>query len=180
MTRLMTRLTNTLTAAAVAAATLAAPAPVLAGDKDVLKGLAAIAAIALVAGALQQRQGGGAAVTRNQPLALLNGFQGLQGGNGNGLGVGNGWQNGNPPISTPGRQIGWQDRAQPRLPAVCAIDIDGRYPTTIYADACLRREGFAQSLPQDCAQQIRSRDWAGRVYDGACLRDAGFRAEGRY
>ncbi len=34
-------------------------------------------------------------------------------------------------------------------------------------------------LPQYCAQSIRSRDWQGRVYEGECLRDAGYRL-GRY
>lgn len=69
--------------------------------------------------------------------------------------------------------------AQPRVPAVCAIQIDGaQRSVTLYPESCLRREGFNYRLPRGCASnaQIFGRD--DRVYSIQCLRDAGFRVSG--
>lgn len=69
---------------------------------------------------------------------------------------------------------------QPRVPAVCAIDIDGaQRSVTLYVESCLRREGFDYRLPRDCASNARIFGHEDRVYGVQCLRDAGFRVSGR-
>lgn len=67
---------------------------------------------------------------------------------------------------------------QPRVPAVCAIEMDSdRYGTvSMYPERCLRAEGFNYRLP-DCGRSVRiygQPDW---VYSGQCLREAGFRVD---
>lgn len=171
----MTAFANVATAAAVAlAAVTAGPAPARADEKDMLKALAGIAAVAIVAGALSQHNRG--AFARSEPIPAprnpgvpawqadhadwQRGWHGSRGGNDR-------W--------SPDWSYNRDARGGLRLPATCAVEIDGRRPTTLYPDTCLRREGFRAPLPQVCAQEIRSRDWSGRVYDGDCLREAGFR-----
>ena len=69
---------------------------------------------------------------------------------------------------------------QPRVPAVCAIDIDGaQRSVTLYVESCLRREGFDHRLPRGCASTARIFGRDDRVYGVQCLRDAGFRVSGR-
>lgn len=186
---------NILTAAAVAAAAITAgSAPAEAGGKDIAKGAALMALIAVGASLYQQQANARTPaqpvirqlppapqpVTRAQtaerqyfvpapqpprPTLVTRSPR---------------------PVANPGwRDTRWQqtpvasDRFGPRIPAVCAVEIDGRQPATIYADSCLAREGFPYALPQHCSQTVRSQDWSGRVYDGACLRDAGFRTDRR-
>ena len=151
MTTIRTYLANAVTAGAVAlAAVTASPAPAAADDKDVLRALAGIAAVAVIAGALQN-QGRAQPVARAQP-----------------------WL----PVSPAPREVApdprWDDRAWdddryretrggPRLPSVCAVEVDGPRPATYYPETCLKREGVGYGLPRYCAQTIRSRDWQGRV-----------------
>lgn len=172
MTKRLAYLVNAATAAAVSAAAIfASPEPALARDKDkdLLKLLAGAAAVAIVAGVIQNRANAGASapvITRNAAPELYL-----------------------PPTPRPiwNDQPGWQSqddlyrpapvRGGQRLPAACALEFGSPRPATYYAESCLRREGLRQNLPQFCAQQIRSRDWQGKVYDGDCLREAGFREE---
>lgn len=66
-----------------------------------------------------------------------------------------------------------------RVPSVCAISIDGaERSVTLYAEHCMRREGFDYRLPRcgNTASIFGKRD---RVYSAQCLRDAGFRVSGR-
>jgi len=65
---------------------------------------------------------------------------------------------------------------QPRVPSVCAISIDSNSgdAVTMYAQKCLRREGFDYRLP-NCARDVRIFGEDDRVYSAQCLRDAGFR-----
>ncbi len=66
--------------------------------------------------------------------------------------------------------------AIPTVPAVCAIEIDsneGR-AVTVFAETCMREEGFDYRLP-DCARNIRIYGRSDQVYSEQCLRDAGFR-----
>ena len=165
MTPRMTTIANTVTAAAVSlAAITSGAAPAEAGNKDLFRALAGIAAIAVFAGAIQQNQAHAAQPA--QPLPQQPSRSNWQ----------DGWQN-------DGWQNNWQgndhpvqaDRGGPQLPAACALEFDGPRPATYYAEACLKREGVGYALPQYCAQQIRSRDWSGRVYEADCLRDAGYR-----
>ncbi len=163
--------TNVLTAAAVSlAAITAAPAPAAADDKDLLRALAGIAAVAVIAGAIEKNNRGNQRVTRQQPVpqaqypAWRDDYPA--------------WRDDRNPrpgfYQQPQHRV---DRRGPRLPAVCALEVGNGYPTTYYTEACLRREGVARGLPGYCAQQIRSRDWQGRVYEAECLRDAGYRIE---
>jgi hypothetical protein len=63
-----------------------------------------------------------------------------------------------------------------RVPAVCAITIDGaERSVTLYPETCLRREGLTQRLPRGCANSARIFGRDDRVYSAQCLRDAGFR-----
>jgi hypothetical protein len=67
-----------------------------------------------------------------------------------------------------------------RVPAVCAISIDGaRQSVTLYPESCLRREGFDRRLPRNCANQASIFGRDDTVYSAQCLRDAGFRVSGR-
>jgi hypothetical protein len=67
-----------------------------------------------------------------------------------------------------------------RVPAVCAITIDGaERSVTLYPESCLRREGLDRRLPRDCANRASVFGRDDRVYSAQCLRDAGFRVSGR-
>ena len=67
-----------------------------------------------------------------------------------------------------------------RVPAVCAISIDGAdRSVTLYPESCLRQEGFTQRLPRGCANGATIFGERDRVYSAQCLRDAGFRVSGR-
>ena len=67
-----------------------------------------------------------------------------------------------------------------RVPAVCAISIDGaERSVTLFPESCLRREGFDHRLPRGCANSARIFGKDDRVYSAQCLRDAGFRVSGR-
>lgn len=67
----------------------------------------------------------------------------------------------------------------PRVPAVCAIEIDGDHRSvTVYPESCLRDEGFDYRLPRDCAKTARVYGRPDRIYGVQCLRSAGFRVSG--
>ncbi|WP_333815502.1 hypothetical protein [Tabrizicola sp.] len=67
-----------------------------------------------------------------------------------------------------------------RVPAVCAISIDGaERSVTLYPESCLREEGFNYRLPRNCANSATIFGERDRVYSSQCLRDAGFRVTGR-
>jgi hypothetical protein len=67
-----------------------------------------------------------------------------------------------------------------RVPAVCAISIDGAdRSVTLYPESCLREEGFDYRLPRGCANTATIFGERDRVYSAQCLRDAGFRVTGR-
>lgn len=69
---------------------------------------------------------------------------------------------------------------QRRVPAVCAISIEGaERDVTLYPESCLRREGISQRLPRGCAANATIFGRSDRVYSAQCLRDAGFRISGR-
>lgn len=69
---------------------------------------------------------------------------------------------------------------QKRVPAVCAISIDGaERSVTLFSENCMRREGFDQRLPRGCANDARIFGRDDQVYSAGCLRDAGFRVSGR-
>lgn len=66
-----------------------------------------------------------------------------------------------------------------RVPAVCAISIDGAdRSVTLYPESCLRDEGFDYRLPRHCANSATIFGERDRVYSAQCLRDAGFRVTG--
>ena len=68
---------------------------------------------------------------------------------------------------------------KPRVPAVCAIEIDSDRgnAVTVYSESCMRDEGFDYRLP-DCARSVRIYGERDRIYSAKCLRDAGFRVGG--
>lgn len=67
-----------------------------------------------------------------------------------------------------------------RVPAVCAISIDGAdRSVTLYPESCLRAEGFTYRLPRQCANGATIFGERDRVYSAQCLREAGFRVTGR-
>lgn len=66
-----------------------------------------------------------------------------------------------------------------RVPAVCAISIDGAdRSVTLYPESCLRDEGFNYRLPRNCANRATIFGERDRVYSSQCLREAGFRVTG--
>ena len=130
-----------------------------------------LAAVAVFVGAIQQYQNRNQTVTRRQTLPEQP--------------INRGWQDADNRVDA---DRDWQrqdrtfsyrdDRGGPRLPATCALEFgNGPRPATYYAESCLKREGVAYGLPQYCAQQIRSRDYQGRVFEAECLQDAGYRVE---
>jgi hypothetical protein len=131
------RFLNYATAAAAAlAVTAALAAPAFADRKsdNLLKGLAAIAAIAIIAGQIDK--------SNDHPKP--------------------------------------QPVRHPRVPAVCALDIDiadgqGRY----FSETCMRGEGFDARLPRDCAKRAEIYGRTDRIYPEWCLREAGFRTRGQ-
>ena len=67
-----------------------------------------------------------------------------------------------------------------RVPAVCAISIDGAdRSVTLFPESCLREEGFDYRLPRGCANTATIFGERDRVYSAQCLKDAGFRVSGR-
>lgn len=69
---------------------------------------------------------------------------------------------------------------QRRIPAICAITIEGaQRDVTLYPESCLRREGVDQRLPRGCATNATIFGRDDRVYTTQCLRDAGFRISDR-
>ncbi|MGL6210077.1 MAG: hypothetical protein ACRC14_09640 [Paracoccaceae bacterium] len=63
----------------------------------------------------------------------------------------------------------------PRVPAACAIQIEGnRGDRTFFAGRCLRERGFDYRLPGHCAREIRYYGQKDRIYSERCLREAGF------
>lgn len=75
------------------------------------------------------------------------------------------------PAPTPARS--------PRVPASCAIEIDGNHRSvTVYTESCLRKKGFDYQLPRNCAKTARVYGRADRIYGVQCLRSAGFRVAG--
>lgn len=75
------------------------------------------------------------------------------------------------PVPTPVRK--------PRVPEVCAIEIDGdTRSVTVYPESCLRDEGFDYRLPRNCAKSARIYGRPDRIYGVQCLRSAGFRVSG--
>jgi len=66
-----------------------------------------------------------------------------------------------------------------RLPAACAISIDGDGQSlTLYSENCLRSEGFKRSLPRNCSSRATIFGERDRVYSAKCLRKAGYRVLG--
>lgn len=64
----------------------------------------------------------------------------------------------------------------PRVPATCAIRIDGAGDSvTVYPESCLRAEGFHHRLPERCANDARIYGRPDRIYGVPCLKSAGFR-----
>jgi hypothetical protein len=67
-----------------------------------------------------------------------------------------------------------------RIPAVCAITIDGlNKSVSLYSESCLVGEGFGNRLPYGCASTARIFGRNDRVYSSQCLSDAGFQVSGR-
>ena len=66
---------------------------------------------------------------------------------------------------------------RPRLPDVCAIDLDSQ--RRVFSGKCLQREGFDHNLPQRCASEARIYGRPDRIFGADCLRGAGFRVSGR-
>lgn len=154
------RLMAGLTAAALALSVLLAQAaPVRAGDNDdLLAALAALAAIGVIAGAADNDRGeegrGDTRAHRRDSYQFRH----------------------SPSHASPS----YHDRheASPRhavtLPAICAIEIEGRdRDRVVYTERCLDTAGV-RHLPPRCARELslpRGTEW---VYAQSCLRAAGY------
>jgi hypothetical protein len=63
---------------------------------------------------------------------------------------------------------------KPRIPRVCAIDIQSNHrPVTIYPESCLREVGITGRLPA-CGTEARVYGRWDRIYSEACLVKSGF------
>lgn len=63
---------------------------------------------------------------------------------------------------------------RPKVPAVCAIEIDAEVPVRVFSGRCLRQSGFAYPLPKACAREVRIFGRADLVYGAKCLHGAGY------
>ncbi|NUB46330.1 hypothetical protein GEU84_018215 [Fertoebacter nigrum] len=179
---LFRRLTATLTAAAMALAlTGASAAPARADGEDVAKIIAGIAALAIIAKAIDNkndRKDKPVAVTPTHPKPPH-------------------WGHDRPRHDPPryGRPHHDDDRygnhrpdrprydrprhdiRSPELPRSCALELRTRQgqTATVYSARCLDREGFSHRLPRQCASDYSIRGRTDRVYDARCLVSAGFR-----
>lgn len=150
LNRWMNGLTAAVTALSLLLATVA-PAHADRRSDDFAKAIAAIAALALIGTAIQNnRHDRPREEPRHHPL---------------------------PPAEQPRPR----ESHAPRVPQVCAIEVEGRDRdySTVFAESCLRDEGFRYELPRYCARQVRIYGRTDRVYPEGCLRDAGFRTNGR-
>ena len=69
-------------------------------------------------------------------------------------------------------------RAALRLPAQCAIEVRSRRHTTVaYTERCLRHAGIDQRLPRQCAISIGRHGRDRTAYDQNCLLNSGFRMQ---
>ncbi len=171
MTTARTWILNAVTATAVAGAAITSGAgPAAADDKDLLRALAGIAAVAVIAGTIQNQNRAQQPVTRAPVYPAPQPAPGFYRDEPR-WDAERDWRTGY------FRQDDRYSRVSqgPRLPGTCAVEVGGPRPATYYAESCLKREGVGYGLPQYCAQSIRSRDWQGRVYEEDCLRDAGYR-----
>jgi hypothetical protein len=150
------RMFKALTAAVTAISLLAASVAPAHADRrsdDFAKALAAIAALALIGSAISNNN------NHTQPR---------------------------PPVYVPPRPqppVYHHPVQRPRVPNVCAIQIEGRKrhsTTTVFTESCLRAEGFRYALPRNCARDIRIYGRNDRVYSENCLEGAGFRVDGRW
>lgn len=151
------RFVATLAGAAVALGLMTAAAvPARASDgEDLAKALAAIAAVAIIAKALDNERDRKRGAASPEPVQHP------------------GWGHG--PGGRPGP--GW-DRGARRLPAECAIEVEGRRRShVVYAEPCLRRAGVEGRLPRHCAEDVRVRGRHVAVFPEGCLLDAGFRRD---
>lgn len=164
------RLIATLAGAATALGLMTAAALPAHADngRDLARALAAVAAIAIIAKALEKDKAQAAPVYHAPPPHQGPGQPG--------------WGHGGRP------QPGWGQphpgqghHAAPRLPAQCAIEFPGNRGQVhvVYAESCLRRAGVQARLPRGCQQQVRIRGQQVTVYPAQCLINAGFRTEGR-
>jgi hypothetical protein len=136
------RLVAGLAALATALSLLAATAvPARADNSDLVKAIAGLAAVALIAREIDKSDRRSAR-PRAQPVR--------------------------DPVKAP--------LVRPGVPAVCAIDIDGTSTPTVrvFAERCLREEGFTWRLPESCARTVRIFGRPDRIFPATCLTDAGF------
>lgn len=159
-TRLRIRVVALVVAVAVALGVIGAvAAPARADDRDLARALAAIAVIGIVAGA---------AKAKDKPRDEYRDFPPYETRHDRGRDWGH-----------DGRRDWHDDRRAPRVPAVCAIEINGsRTRATVYGERCLREVGFDWRLPRECSRPARIYGRDDRIYTEQCLRNAGFRIGG--
>ncbi len=148
---ILRKTTALLPAIALALAGIAAPAPLRASSGDDLaRFLAGAAVIAIIAKGLHDRE------KRKAQAA-------------------------EPPRHDRGRGHGrGHGHAQPQtLPQHCAVQyrIRGGGSQTFYLADCMARSGVRlRQLPQHCSHELRTRQGRQTAYQGACLRQAGYRS----
>lgn len=137
------------TATAAALMTAATAAPARAGERDLAKLLVGIAAVALIAKAIDDRRDRREARRETPPE-----------------------DPGRPHPPFVPREPRAED---PRIPGDCALEVrGGRGDRLAYGESCLVSYGF-RDLPRSCAYEATIFGRADRLYPSACLRDAGFR-----
>jgi hypothetical protein len=157
------RFTATLAATATAFALMTAAAVPARADRqsdDFAKAAAAIAAIAIIGSAVNDKGGQRAKAPHHpQPQARHPAPE--------------------PRYSEPQRRYSEPQghRRDAVLPAQCAIEVrDRRHTSIAYGENCLRRAGVDQRLPRQCEISVgRGRT----AFDQNCLLNAGFRTQGR-
>ena len=160
-TPLRRRFVGAVASAAIALAGMTATAlPARADNNDLARALAAIAALAIIAKAIDNNRDKG----NDEP---------------------NDWDNGGhgprpPPVYNPPRPhpVPVPQPARNVLPRECAIELIDRGRRAVwYSRPCLQENGLRADLPRRCAAEVRIRGRDVTVYRQGCLVDAGFRTE---
>jgi hypothetical protein len=159
------RFTATLAATATALALMTAAAVPAHADRrsdDLAKAAAAIAAIAIIGSALNERDDRSSRRGRAEPEDRHEGRR-----------------NGRQEHSRTVRPSYMFQRGAV-LPAQCAIELRNRRHTSVaYSENCLRRSGIEGRLPHQCEVSYNSRGRTRTAFDQNCMLNSGFRTQGR-
>jgi hypothetical protein len=175
------RFTATLASTALALALMTATAVPARADRqsdNIAKVVAAVAAIAIIGSALNEKDGRRAHSPAVVPPARIIPGPRDDRYNNRGDDRHDDWRD-NDNYDRRDDRASRYDRRAPVLPAECAIELRDRYRSSIaYTERCLRRSGLDR-LPRQCEVSFEGRGHDRTAYDQNCLLNSGFRTQRR-